>query len=177
MSNPQYNPLTNAVRQMMFQANLSEAVDIIKAPAGSKSLNYIDLADVNEPKVVPSGGAGTMPYSHRRKDIARRLRQFADQHEQGTLTSTALLKWLTNTDGKTGGDLTMWWLQAYADAEQVLESPSGKAKIAKAKMAKEHNIGMKQSMARNKARDEAEKTGKAFDSSAWNIANPTQNFR
>lgn len=180
MSNSPNNPLVNAVRQMMFNAGLSEAADIISRPAGSKALNYVDLSNFDDPQVVLTGG-GPMSYSRRRHDIAQRLRQFADQHEQGTMSSNQLLLQLTNLNGMGQGNLTMWWLQAYADAEKVIESPAGKAKISKGKKNKQQNLqqtlGVRQSMARNKAADEAHRTGKPFDSSAWHKENPIEKFQ
>jgi hypothetical protein len=176
MSNSPNNPLVNAVRQMMFNAGLSEAADIISRPAGSKALNYVDISNFDEPQVVLSGG-GPMSYSRRRHDIAQRLRQFADQHERGMMSSNQLLLQLTNMNGMGQGDMTMWWLQAYADAEKVIESPEGKAKISKGKKNKQQNVGVRQSMARNKAADEAHKAGKPFDSSAWYKENPIEKFQ
>ena len=177
MSKSPNNPLVNAVRQMMFSAGLSEAADIISRPAGSKALNYVDISNFDEPQVVMTGG-GSKSYSRRRHDIAQRLREFADHHERGTMSSNQLLLHLTDLNGGMGqGNLTMWWLQAYADAERVIESPTGKAKISKGKKNKQQNVGVRQSVARNKAADEAHKAGKPFDSSAWYKENPLEKFQ
>ena len=143
------NPLVDQIRNLMMTEDMKKLA-IISAPPNSLSLNYVDISDPNSPVVVFKG-AGTMPYAYKASYVKEELSRIAggDGHGYGM---NKLLNILTDIDGqKRSGKLFMHYLQGFAEAERVIESPSGKAKITKAKSVLAYRNGVDASIARNKA--------------------------
>jgi len=111
---------------------LSESTSTtIPAPAGSVSLNYIDISDPFDPSVAVKGHY-SVKMSTARKDIAMRLKQLADSLARGTNGFTDVY----DTINGQKGDAFNLVLTAYMEAEKALAVPSNKAKLALAKKRK-----------------------------------------
>lgn len=130
------NSIVNDIKKIMQEETLNEAADIISAPTGALALNYVRIDNPDDPTIVTKG-AGTLAYSIRRREISRRLKGLAEDLDKGNLSCASLLRVLTDVSGKAGsGNLTAYYLKAFAEAEQVMDSPAGKVKITKAKKNK-----------------------------------------
>lgn len=128
-SNPFNDPVVESVKQLLNE----QTVPTRLVPKGNTvALNYIDITDINKPIVVFKG-AGTVPYDARNKYISTRLQLLA-QGITNSMSMISLRKILT--DPKFGGgDLTVFYVVGFAEAEEVMNLPANKAKITKAKRA------------------------------------------
>jgi hypothetical protein len=131
MSNPFDTPLVNDIRKLMSEEVTSKA-KIIAAPAGAIALNYIDITDPDDPEIV-FRGAGTLKWSSRFSFLKNEMRRMSEMN----WNATQLLHILTDIDGKKrSGKLTMYYIKGFAEAEQLMETPSVKAKLTIARKAK-----------------------------------------
>jgi hypothetical protein len=131
MSNPFNNPLVNDIRKLIAE-DVLPSNNMIPAPAGAIALNYIDITDPEDPEIV-FRGAGTMKWSSRFPFLKNELRRMSEMN----WNATQLLTILTDIDGKKrSGKLTMYYIKGFAEAEQLMDTPSVKAKLTKAKKAK-----------------------------------------
>ena len=133
MKNNIDNPIVDAVQKLLDEQTLLTESAIQAAP-GMVALNYIDITDPDNPRVV-FRGAGSMPYAMRHKDIARRLQELAEDVAAARLSIANILSVFSNKKGGTG-NLTFYYMMGYAEAEQLMSLPVTKAKISKAKKAK-----------------------------------------
>lgn len=128
-SNPFNDPLVQSVEKLLQE----QTVPTRLVPKGSTiALNYIDITDITKPIVVFKG-AGTVPYDARERYIGTRLELLAKNIKSG-MNMISLRKILT--DPKFGGgDLTVFYVVGFAEAEEVMNLPANKAKITRAKKA------------------------------------------
>ena len=133
MKNNINNPVVNAVQKLLDEQTLLTESAIQAAP-GMVALNYIDITDPDNPRVV-FRGAGSMPYEMRHKDIGRRLKDLGESVAGSGVSIASILNVFTNKKHGTG-NLTLYYMMGYAEAEQLMNLPATKAKITKAKKAK-----------------------------------------
>ena len=128
-SNPFNDPVAESVEKLLQE----QTVPTRLVPKGSTiALNYIDITDITKPIVVFKG-AGTVPYDARERYIGTRLELLAKNIKSG-MNMISLRKFLT--DPKFGGgDLTVFYVVGFAEAEEVMNLPANKAKITRAKKA------------------------------------------
>lgn len=130
-TNPFNNP--DAVADSVKKLLQEQAAPTRLIPKGNTiALNYIDISDMNKPIVVFKG-AGTVPYNDRDKYIATRLQLLA-QSVAKSISMVSLRKILTDTKFG-GGDLTVFYVIGFAEAEELMNLPATKAKLTKAKRA------------------------------------------
>lgn len=130
-TNPFNNP--DAVADSVKKLLEEQAAPTRLVPKGNTvALNFIDISDMTKPIVVFKG-AGTVPYNDRDRYIGTRLQLLAQSLNRG-MSMISLRKILV--DPKFGGgDLTLFYVIGFAEAEELMNLPATKAKLTKAKRA------------------------------------------
>lgn len=131
---PFNDPLVKSVREVISE---QESSPILSPQGASIALNYVDISDPFNPRVVFKG-AGSMPYNMRHKDIGKRLHDLGTYVASGKVNMDTMAFQIFGAKNTfTSGNLTMYYMIGYAEAEAVLQTPQAKAKITKAKKAKQ----------------------------------------
>jgi hypothetical protein len=135
--NRNMTPESNARKIMDSRLTISEAgtSNTIPAADGMKALNFIDITDPNDPMIFIRG-MYSVNYSTGRRDVVRRLNELAAKVDRGSLSVVDLSRILGFIQPKVSGDETAWVIQAFAEAEILLQTPAVKAKLSRARMRK-----------------------------------------
>lgn len=132
MSNNLFNnsdSVSDSVKKLLEE----QTVPTRLIPKGNTiALNFIDISDINKPIVVFKG-AGTVPYDARDRYIGTRLQLLAQGVSKG-MSMISLRKILADPKFM-GGDLTVFYVIGFAEAEELMNLPATKAKLTKAKKA------------------------------------------
>ena len=136
--NMNMTPESNARKIMGSKISLLEALKettIIPAADGMKALNYIDISDPDDPMIYIKG-MYAVNYSTGLRDIARRMNDIAAKVGSGRMTVIDLSRLFGMTQPKYIGDETPLVVQAFAEAQIMLQTPSVKAKLSRVRMRK-----------------------------------------
>jgi len=127
--------LESSARKMVSENKTATRTTMIPAVAGSKALNYIDISDPNEPQVVIKGW-GTLPLEFGYGEIARRLKDTAAKMESGRMPILDFAMSMRLIEVGGSPDQTAHLIQAFAEAEILLQTPAAKTALTKAKSAR-----------------------------------------
>jgi len=137
--NRNMTPESNVRKIMESRMTLREAAgtnpSIIPAAEGMKALNYIDITDPDDPMIYIKG-MYAVNYSTGLRDIARRMNDIAAKVGNGKMSVIDLSRLFGLTQPKYIGDETPLVVQAFAEAQIMLQTPSVKAKLSRARMKK-----------------------------------------
>lgn len=131
-------PESNARKIMGSKISLLEAVKettTIPAAEGMKALNFIDISDPDDPMIYIRG-MYAVSYSVGLRDIVRRMNDISARVASGRMSVIDLSRFLGLMQPKYTGDETALVVQAFAEAQVLLQTPAVKAKLSRARMRK-----------------------------------------
>jgi hypothetical protein len=135
--NRNMTPESNARKIMDSRLTISEAgaSNTIPAIDGMKALNFIDISDPDNPMIYIKG-MYSVSYITGRRDIVRRMREITERVEKGNMSVIDLSRLFGFMPPRYIGDETPTVIQAFAEAEILLQTPAVKAKLSRARMRK-----------------------------------------
>jgi len=109
---------------------------VIAVPTDSSSnVNFVQVNDEGR-VLVTFKGAGSLAYDTRNKEMATRLKEFAQRLESGRATCEDIYRYLTDDKKGGSGNLTAYLLKGFAEAEKLLSTPQAKRKLSMLKKGK-----------------------------------------
>jgi hypothetical protein len=139
MINRNMTPESNARKIMESKSLIREAAGanpfIIPAAEGMKALNFIDITDPDDPMIYIRG-MYSINYSTGLREIARRMNDIAAKVGSGRMSVIDLSRLFGMTQPRYIGDETPFVIQAFAEAQIMLQTPAVKGKLTRARMKK-----------------------------------------